>query len=158
MSGLREDHAGVRFPPPFVFLGFVLLGPVIDQLLGIGSLGLSRSLRLGIAIPLIAGALALILSAIRRFDAAGTRVEPSAPASHFVATGVYKFSRNPMYLGMGILSAGLALALGSATSLLLIVPAIVAVDLFVIRREEAYLHRRFGPEYDSYKLRVRRWL
>lgn len=158
MSESSSDNAGVRFPPPLVFLGFVLLGPLVDRALSIAPLALPHATRMSLAIAFIGLGLALILAAIRRFDAAKTRVEPWAPSTHFVAGGVYRFTRNPMYLGMAILSVGLAVALESVSALLLVILAIVAIDRFVVRREEAYLQRTFGREYDDYRRRVRRWI
>ena len=158
MSEAGSDNAGVRFPPPFVFLGFVLLGPLIDRLLGIPPLALPHASKMIVAIVLIALGLGLILAAIRRFSAAGTRVEPWAPSTRFVASGVYRLTRNPMYLGMAIVSAGLALAIGSIAALVLVAVAMLAVDRFVIRKEEAYLSRKFGADYDEYRGEVRRWI
>ena len=158
MSEASSDNAGVRFPPPLVFLGFVLLGPLLDQLLGMPALVLPHAPKMSVAIVLIGLGLGVVLSAIRRFSAAGTRVEPWAPSTQFVASGVYGVTRNPMYLGMAVMSVGLALAIESIGALFLIVPAVLAVDRFVIRKEEAYLSSKFGAEYDSYRQRVRRWL
>jgi protein-S-isoprenylcysteine O-methyltransferase Ste14 len=72
--------------------------------------------------------------------------------------GLYRFSRNPIYLGFAITYAGLAIAMDSVLVLLLLVPCLIVVDRFVIQREERYLSAKFGADYDAYRARVRRWL
>lgn len=158
MSSPAEDNPGVRFPPPFVFLGFVLLGPLLDRLLGLAPIALPRLLVGTAALLFLGGGLALALTAIRRFGVAGTRVEPWAPSSAIVQDGVYRFTRNPMYVGMAPLAVGLALLVRSPGALLLVPLAVLSIDRFVIPREEAYLERRFGDSYREYRSRVRRWL
>jgi protein-S-isoprenylcysteine O-methyltransferase Ste14 len=87
-----------------------------------------------------------------------TTVIPNMPANALVLTGPYRHTRNPMYVAMTLLTAGMGLWLNTWWVFLLLVPALVAVDRFVIAREEAYLRRRFGSEYDAFTRRVRRWL
>ncbi|MFI5210728.1 MAG: methyltransferase family protein, partial [Gemmatimonadales bacterium] len=69
-----------------------------------------------------------------------------------------RFSRNPMYVGMTLLYLGIALWANSLWPLLLLPAVLVVMRRGVIAREEAYLERRFGDEYRSYRARVRRWL
>lgn len=157
MTSERGDHAGVGFPPPFVFLGFTLLGPILDRALSWERMALSWPWRLTLALLLIGLGLAVVLAAIRGFGKAGTRPEPWQPSSALVTDGIYRHTRNPMYLGMALLALGLGFALGSVGSLLLLIPAVVAIDRFVIAREEAYLSRQFGGSYHAYCARVRRW-
>jgi protein-S-isoprenylcysteine O-methyltransferase Ste14 len=158
MSPQDEDHPGVRFPPPFVFLGFVLLGPLVDRLFRLEPIELPPLVVGAAALLLIGGGVGLALAAVRRFGAAGTRVEPWAPSSAIVQDGVYRFTRNPMYVGMALLAAGLALMSRSPGALLLVPLAVLSIDRFVIPREESYLERRFGDAYRDYCRRVRRWL
>lgn len=157
MSKRDADHAGIRFPPPFVFLGFLLLGPLLDRLAGLPKLSLPFALTGFLAILLIVAGLTVALLATRRFGAAGTRVEPWAPTSAIVTDGVYRYTRNPMYLGMILLSFGLGLLFRSPGSLLLVPLAAAAIAVFVIPREEAYLEHKFGADYLAYRKRVRRW-
>ena len=158
MTKAGQDHAGVRVPPPLIFLGLVLIGPVLDRLLGIAPLNLGRPATIALSLSLVAAGLGVVLAAIRRFSSAGTRVEPWAPSSAIVRDGIYRFSRNPMYVGMALVMLGLALVLGSPSSLAMVVVATLIVDRFVIRREEAYLEGKFGGEYLAYRNQVRRWL
>ncbi|TJW95650.1 MAG: isoprenylcysteine carboxylmethyltransferase family protein [Mesorhizobium sp.] len=75
-----------------------------------------------------------------------------------VTSGVYRVTRNPMYVGMAPVYAALALALGSLIALILLPAAVLVIHRRVILREEQYLEGKFGSEYRAYKVRVRRWL
>lgn len=158
MSKGKADHAGVRVPPPLIFLGLVLIGPLLDRLIGIAPLKISRTLAFFLVVAFVSGGLAIVLAAIRRFARAGTRVEPWAPSSAIVSCGIYRFSRNPMYFGMALVMVGLAISMASVAALAMVAVAVTVVDRAVIVREEAYLAGKFGEEYESYRRRVRRWL
>jgi protein-S-isoprenylcysteine O-methyltransferase Ste14 len=80
------------------------------------------------------------------------------PSSALVVSGPYRFTRNPMYLGMTLMTVAIALWLNTWWVIVLLVPALLVIQRFVIAREERYLHRRFGAEYDAYTRQVRRWL
>ena len=158
MTGKSPDHAGVRVPPPLIFLGLVLIGPLVDRLFGIAPLHIAQPVRSILVILLVVTGLAIVLAAIRNFARAGTRVEPWAPSSAIVSNGIYRFTRNPMYIGMALVMLGLALVIGSPASVVMVAVGLIIVDLFVIRREEAYLEAKFGEDYRAYRTRVRRWL
>jgi len=87
-----------------------------------------------------------------------TSIVPIRPATALVETGPYRFTRNPMYVSLLALSLGVGLWMNTWWVILLLIPAVVVIDRLVISREEAYLRRRFGAAYDSYRQRVRRWL
>ena len=74
------------------------------------------------------------------------------------STGPYRFTRNPIYLGMMLALVGLAIAFDSAWLLVTLVPFALVIRYGVVAREEAYLERRFGEVYRRYRARVRRWL
>lgn len=158
MSEKAPDHAGIRVPPPLILLGLVLVGPLLDRLLGFGQVALPRPVHVVLVLALIGAGLAVALAAVRRFARAGTRVEPWAPSSAIVSDGVYGFTRNPMYVGMVLVMLGLALIIRSPSSLLLVGLGLIILDRFVVRREEAYLEAKFGDAYRDYRARVRRWL
>lgn len=169
-----DDTAGVIAPPPLIYIGFVLLGWAILQIsatpavasaigpdaagwLGLG-FGLETQARRLVALPLILGGLLLDGAAAGYFRRIGTAVEPWKPSTALATGGLYRLSRNPIYLGFAITYVGLAVAMDSVLVLLLLIPCLWVVDRFVIRREERYLSARFGPEYEAYRARVRRWL
>jgi len=94
----------------------------------------------------------------RRFHAAGTPVPPTRPTNALVFDGIYRYTRNPMYLGMTLVLVGLGLAANQLWFLLAAPFAVYAVTKLAIEREEAYLERKFGAPYSTYKQNVRRWL
>ena len=161
-----RDHPNVAMPPPLIYFAFLGLGWALDRYgVQIGlpagediSLGLGTELRRGIALALIIGGLLLDGMAAGLFRRLGTAVEPWKPSTALATDGPYRFSRNPIYVGFAITYAGLAVAMDSPIALLMLVPCLVVIDWAVIRKEEAYLARTFGADYEAYCKRVRRWL
>ena len=155
---VAEDSAKVSFPPPLVYLGFLLLGLAADRLFGLAPVPLPEAVRyFGGALLAIAG-IAVGMAGQLRFSAIGTEVKPWLPATRLATDGIYAFTRNPMYLGMALLYAGIALALSSIGALILLPVTLLAIRTQVIAREERYLEGKFGEEYLAYKRRVRRWV
>lgn len=147
-----DDNPRVFLPPPLIFAGLLATGLVLDR----DPIRFAPVQIIGLAMA--AGGLVVIAIALGLFRSSKTRPEPWQPASNLVISGLYRFTRNPMYLGMASLSLGIALAFTSLPGVLLSVAALVIIDRYVIPREEAYLTRRFGPDYGAYKASVRRWL
>jgi protein-S-isoprenylcysteine O-methyltransferase Ste14 len=108
-------------------------------------------------LPLAAG-IALNLLADRAFKAAGTTVKPLLESTALVTDGVFRLTRNPMYLGFLLLLLGLWILLGVATPGLVLAPFAVLIDRAFIAPEEEKLARTFGGPYAAYRHRVRRWL
>ena len=75
-----------------------------------------------------------------------------------VTDGPFRFTRNPLYLGLALLESGAAFWIRSLWALLLMIPALWIIQKGVIEREERYLERKFGQEYRSYRAAVRRWI
>jgi len=108
-------------------------------------------------IPISLG-IVLNLLADRSFAAHGTTVKPFEQSTFLVTTGVFAINRNPMYLGMTLLSLGAAIILGSATPFALVAILFVLLDHNFVGPEERALAETFGDEWYSYCRRVRRWL
>jgi protein-S-isoprenylcysteine O-methyltransferase Ste14 len=108
-------------------------------------------------IPLLAG-VALAVSGASLFNRYGTGVVPFSPATHLVTTGPYRFTRNPMYLGMVLLLIGVAMMFGTVTPWLLIPLFAWWIGHRFIAQEEVMLEEAFGAEYAEFKQRVRRWI
>jgi protein-S-isoprenylcysteine O-methyltransferase Ste14 len=102
--------------------------------------------------------LALAIWSVRTFRKAGTSPNPTAPSKAIATDGPYRFTRNPMYVGMMCLMIGLALTLNSVALLLTAVVAWFLLRYAVIAPEERYLEAKFGQAYTDYKARVRRWI
>jgi len=103
-------------------------------------------------------ALALFAWAIVTMTRAGSNVPTNRPTTAIVENGPYRFTRNPIYLGMFLGLVGLAVAFDDLWLLMLLVPFALIIRYGVVAREEAYLERKFGDVYRTYRSRVRRWL
>jgi len=103
-------------------------------------------------------ALALAASAIATLTRAGSNVPTSMPTTTIVDAGPYRFTRNPIYLGMIVGLIGLAIAFDSLWLLVALMPFALVIRYGVVAREEAYLERKFGDVYRRYHSHVRRWL
>lgn len=153
------QHAGVVAPPPLIFIGFLMLGWAVEKyVVGDLSLGLPDMVRRWSAVILIVLGFLLEGEAAERFRQKQTALEPWKPTAALATGGSYRLSRNPIYLGFAIIYAGISIGLNSPIALALLIPCLIVIDIFVIRREERYLEARFGREYLDYKSRVRRWL
>lgn len=153
---MNEDHPKVRLPPPLIVLAGLTAGLALDGRLVQPELNSVPLILAGTACA--ATGLLLGISALGLFQRSGTKPEPWRPSSALVTAGVYRITRNPMYLGMLLLYAGIALAAGGQWTAFAWVPVFLILNVYVIRREEVYLERRFGREYAAYRGDVRRWL
>ena len=153
---MPSDTSGVRFPPPLVFAGGLLGGWLLERLQPAAAFD-GRGWWL-LALPLGVAGVALIASALGLFRRAGTDPLPMRPTTVLVFDGPYRFTRNPMYLGMALVYLAAALMLDLPWALLLLPPVLFVIVTQVIAKEERYLDAKFGEEYRSYRARVRRWL
>lgn len=157
-NDLPEDTSGPRVfvPPPFFPVVFILLGVLLERFwpLAIPEGPLVSWLGRGLA---LAG-LAVMISVGIRFRRAATDIRPHKPTSTVVTDGLFGFSRNPIYVSFLVLQLAVALILNSYWIIITIPLTVAGLDLYVIRREENYLSRKFGQTYDDYRARVRRWL
>ena len=106
---------------------------------------------------MVAGAV-LAIAGVLAFRRARTTILPFRAASAMVRDGPYRFTRNPMYVGMTLAYLGLSLAFNSAWPILLLPLVLVAMVKLVITKEEEYLEAVFGDEYRAYRRDVRRWV
>jgi protein-S-isoprenylcysteine O-methyltransferase Ste14 len=109
-------------------------------------------------IALIVAGLALALVAARHFKQSGTPLKPFSRSTALVTAGPYRFTRNPMYLGLAVVLVGVALALESLTPFFVIPVFVAIITAAFIVPEEAMLKERFGDAYTDFQGRVRRWL
>jgi protein-S-isoprenylcysteine O-methyltransferase Ste14 len=158
MDANDRDGASVRIPPPLVYLVAVIAGGLLHELVLPLPLALGLTVRVGVAAATALLGLALLAGALGLFRRTGQDPKPWKSTPEIVSTGVYRFTRNPMYLGMALLQT--AIGVGWANGwVLALVPAVLAiVYATAIRHEEAYLERKFRDAYLAYKESVRRWL
>ncbi|MBB4267996.1 methyltransferase family protein [Roseospira visakhapatnamensis] len=107
--------------------------------------------------PVILGAW-LTLSGGYRFHRTGTNIQTFNTPTHLHTDGLFRWSRNPMYLGFALMTAGAALLFGTLTPLLLAVLFAVICDRWYIRFEERAMQAAFGDAYAAYRQRTRRWV
>ena len=155
-QGNGAANAIVR--PPLLFLTALLLGFVLDHLLPLPVLIPRTDPHRIVAGLLILIGVAVFVAAIRNFVSAATPVQGTKPTRTLVTTGIHGWSRNPIYVGMFLIYAGIAIAVRSPWLLILTLPLFVTMRYGVVAREEAYLEQRFGEAYRAYKAHVRRWL
>lgn len=154
----ERDHPGIIAPPPLIFAGVLLLGIGLGWLVDGPGFGLSDTTRWIASGLIIAAALAINFPAAAEFLSARTHIHPWKPAKTLVTTGIYRFSRNPMYLGMAVGYAGFSLLADSLVALAGLPVALVIMHYGVIKREERYLEGKFGDSYATYRRSVRRWI
>jgi protein-S-isoprenylcysteine O-methyltransferase Ste14 len=155
-SDVSSDHARVFVPPPLIYLAIFLAGIGLQRYVPVPQLPIAAGRVMGPIFELVG--IGLIASSFRRFRASATSVVPVRPTTALVIEGPYRVTRNPMYLGMLLVYAGVACWFGLVWPLLLAPVLIWVIAVFVIRREERYLARKFGDEYQRYRAHVRRWL
>jgi protein-S-isoprenylcysteine O-methyltransferase Ste14 len=153
-----HDHPGVIAPPPLIFGGALALTLLLDWLLGDPSLGLGYDWRMMIALVFIIAGFFLIAVAAVSFRNAKTHLEPWKPTTALVTTGIFAWSRNPIYVGMVLGYTGLSFLADSVLSIAALPLVIAVIHYGVIRREEHYLDVKFGQHYRDYRAKVRRWI
>lgn len=152
----RLQHPGVRLPAPLYFGAALLLAWPLHR---VWPLTLVR----GHAADLLGAGLCLVVAVVsargvHAFRRAGTPIRPDRPATVLVASGPFRWSRNPIYLSLAVLVVALGVWTRNAWMLVLLAPTLWAVTQLVISPEEAYLSQRFGERYRRYRERVPRWL
>jgi protein-S-isoprenylcysteine O-methyltransferase Ste14 len=151
-----QDKADVRILPPIILLVGLGLGVLAGVLFSAKLLPSGMALALGLLT--IAASIFLLLSAARELRSAKTAFDVRKPTSAVVTTGPFAFTRNPIYLSMMLLYAGVAFVMNSPWTLLLAIPTGSILCVAVIKPEERYLEGKFGDTYRMYRGRVRRWI
>ncbi len=151
-----SDNPGVIAPPPLIYAAGLAAGLLANRLRPTPLLPGTLSKMLGW--PLVASGLSLGLWGFGEMRRAGTNVDPYSPTTAIVEEGPYGFTRNPLYVGMALVYAGVSARANALPAALLLPVVLHLVDRGVIKREERYLEGKFGEEYRRYKGRVRRWI
>ena len=154
-----SDTAGIKILPPLVYLAGLIVGYAVWWFWPIPVVPAEWrfAIRVTGGVALVLGAW-LMFSAVALFRRIGTSPDPREPTTALATDGPYRFTRNPMYLGMALLLAGFALVGNALWPLAAFVPVIWVIRTQVIDKEERYLEVKFGGEYRDFKARVRRWI
>jgi protein-S-isoprenylcysteine O-methyltransferase Ste14 len=152
----HRDHVDVKIHPPVLILIFIAIAYVAKWAIPIPFEvpGILRWIGFGMV---VVGFL-LGVAALLAFRKARTTSNVRGKVSAVVTDGVYRFTRNPIYLGFLLMLLGLPLNSGSYWGVLLAPVFIMSMNRLVIEKEEAYLEKKFRDVYAGYKSRVRRWL
>ena len=151
-----QDNPGIRVPPPLIYLPALLLGLLLNRRLHAPFL--SRGVAHVLGWPLVGGGMALAAWFARTLQGADTTLRTDKPVSSLVQDGPFRYSRNPGYLSLTMIYAGIAVLQNALWAILLLPLALYVIQREVIEREERYLERTFGEEYVNYKAQVRRWI
>ena len=153
-----DDRRGPRIfvPPPLITLTMLGAGWGVEQYWAVNITDASWIHTVGIGLLVVS--LSLAIAAALPFFFHKTSIEPWQPTSTIIQSGVYGFSRNPIYLAFCLASSGIGFYLNSLWVLASVFPLVLVLQFAVIRREEIYLEKKFGEHYLEYKNRVRRWL
>ena len=148
----------LKIPPLVLVALFALAMWLLAQLAPL--LALPVGWRLVLTIGFAGGGVAVAVSGVLAFRRANTTVDPRVPqqSANLVIRGIYRYSRNPMYVGFLLLLIAWAFYLSSAAAFALLPLFVLYINRFQIAPEERHLLQKFGTEYQAYLTQVRRWL
>ena len=150
----HKDHADVKIHPPILLIIHLFAAYLLKRLFAFAF----PNILVWVGYLLVLVGLGLAFNAVIQFIRSRTTLDPHGSVSEIVTGGVYRFSRNPIYLGFVCLLIGFSFIFRSFWGLILSPLFILLMNALVIQHEEAYLEKKFGEGYTSYKSRVRRWL
>jgi protein-S-isoprenylcysteine O-methyltransferase Ste14 len=158
MTDNEKDGAAVRIAPPLVYLAGVIIGVVLHAFVVPLPIELSTGLRIAAGVAAAVPGLVLMGGAIRLFRRTGQDPKPWEPTPEIISTGVYRITRNPMYVGMAFLQTAIGIGLANWWVIVFVPIVLAIVQETAVRHEEIYLQRKFADAYTHYKATVRRWL
>ncbi len=153
---VTSDSPGVLTQPPLIYVSALILGLILERFVSLRDLPGWASWTFGLPISL--AGLTLGLWFVTTMRSAQTAIDISKPASRIVTDGPFRFSRNPGYVSLTLSYVGLSILADALWPLLLLPVVLVVMQRTVIQREEAYLQRKFGQPYLTYKASTRRWI
>lgn len=153
--GPDNDTPSILAPPPLIYFAGLVIGLVLDLLWPMPVL--PQSLQYSVGLALMAASSVIAVLGFREFARVNTPFDARKATRNIITSGPYRYSRNPLYLSLAMLYAGIAIAIDCIWVMAMLVPVLIVVHYGIILREEAYLERKFPDAYPSYKARVRRW-
>src|SRR5215208_2897690 len=152
----KNDHAPVVINPFLIYIACGLCAFFLQKFLPLPFIPQAEAHIIGVIVMIIN--LILGLTAVRNMFAAKTSLSPYRPTTALVLSGPYRFSRNPIYIGLTLLYVGLVTYLQLPWGLVILPIVIWLITIWVIVPEEKYLEQKFGSDYLNYKSTVRRWI
>jgi protein-S-isoprenylcysteine O-methyltransferase Ste14 len=154
----NKDGAKVRFPPPLVFLGAIIAGVIVQRMATPLSLQVAAGIRVAAGVVILVCGTSLVISARIWFTRTGQSPIPWKPTPELILRGPYRFTRNPMYVGVTLFVVGLGLTLNDIWISLFAAPALLVVHFIAVLPEERYLAEKFGESYRNFHAQVRRYV
>jgi protein-S-isoprenylcysteine O-methyltransferase Ste14 len=159
MTDTAVDRPDIIVFPPVIPLSTLAISCVLQWLVPLGLIAnIDRGWRIGLGTIIVVAGLLTTSAGRRALVRHGTNVNPSQPTTALVTDGVFRRTRNPLYVGVSVALCGIALIFALDWLLPLMVPSCVILHFAVVRREERYLERKFGEAYRRYQERVPRYL
>ena len=155
----QKDGANVKSPPPVYYLVGVILGILLNRF--VYHLPITEGLsygRIAVGAALLLMGFYMFFAAVSWFRKTEQDPEPWKPTPSIITQGIYRYSRNPIYLGVGLVMTGIGFLLNNFWILLLSIIVLIIIYRIAIIPEEKYLEEKFGEEYLAYKRKVRRWI
>lgn len=152
----KADNPGVKVFPPLLFVVALIVMLALRYVWPLAIGGRPFTLVLGVALAALA--VAIIAWGRSTMLRGGTNVNPTLPTTAIITGGPFGFTRNPLYLGLIGLLLGIGLMFDSWWAVVALIATFPILHYGVVLREEAYLERKFGEPYRSYKASVRRYL
>jgi protein-S-isoprenylcysteine O-methyltransferase Ste14 len=152
----ERDNPGISVPPPLIYVVPLALGLLLDRRAHLPFLprGVSR----GLGWSLLGGGIVLNGWFLKTIHNAEVPIRTDRPVPRLTTEGPFRYTRNPSYLALAVIYAGIAVLRNSLWAMLMLPLVVMVIQRGVIRREERYLERTFGEEYLAYKERVHRWV
>ncbi len=155
MQDKNQDNPGVIAPPPAIYAGAFVLSLLLN---GIWRLPLFPRRRPWLGLAVLGIAVLIARPAFRTMRQAGTNINPAQPATAIVTEGPYRWTRNPIYLGLTLFYTGCTILTNTLWGAVLLPPLLWVMRRGVIEREETYLEQKFGDQYVNYKTQSTRWI
>ena len=154
-----NDRPGIIAPPPLMTLVAIIAGLTTDRFLRLPMIPAeSRPLRVAAAALLAVVAAAVLAAAKWEFHKHRTTANPYRPSTAVVSTGIYRYTRNPIYVALMLVVAAVAVGANTLWLLAALLPLFLLLHFGVVKREERYLAAKFGTTYEDYLQLASRWL
>jgi protein-S-isoprenylcysteine O-methyltransferase Ste14 len=154
----KPDRAGVAAPPPLLMVLCIAAGFLAEHAQHFRIFSANQPVRRPLCFALFGAAVVIFVAAIRELIRHKTHPSPYKATATIVGTGIYRLSRNPIYVAFLLVVVASAAGANSAWLLVATVALFVLLRFGVVSREEQYLSRKFGNVYEEYRRKVRRWI
>lgn len=154
----KHDNPRVYFPPPAIYILTFVAAVLMQKIIPLNVFPFHAFCTRIFGVAFAAKGFYFLGRSIRQFFVSKNTLVTVLPAKSLQTTGIYGFTRNPMYFGLMGVYLAVACFIGNWWNIVLFPLPFILVQEYIVKREENYLMRRFGQSYLDYKAKVRRWL